>query len=53
MNATPKHDEWSVEPVRFAERDSLVASLVLLLQAASRIVEMDTERPNVPERVIR
>jgi hypothetical protein len=52
----PKN-EWSVEPVNFEERPSLVAGLVRLLQTLERhLVERDAKwdkTPNASERVIR
>jgi hypothetical protein len=57
MKNTSQKDEWSIEPVHFEERESLIAGLALLLQTVDRhLLELDTKwgaTPNAPERIIR
>jgi hypothetical protein len=57
MKNSSKNDEWSLEPVRFAEPDSSVAGLRLLLQTVDQhLVALQTKlsaTPDAPERIIR
>jgi hypothetical protein len=57
MKKATKQDEWSVEPVRFAEPESSVVGLTLLLQTVDQhLVDLQTKlsaMPNALERIIR
>jgi hypothetical protein len=54
MKNTPPKNEWSVEPVNFSERESLVTELALLLQLAHRrLVELEDQRQQTSERFVR